>query len=156
MVIGGPFCAYVAGDLLVTASSYVVLSSGVRSTVSSMRKALTVVAMLAAGAALPSCTTDHASETASAPAYERLAHIDRAPLPPPQGYAPDTTSAVPSGSYTDFSIANGTTETGRLTWRASPRWSAVKGNDCVSVEQNARGEFDVANCSPEGAAHRNY
>lgn len=147
----------VAGDLLVTASSYVVLSSGVRSMVSTMRKALTVVAMLAAGAALPSCTTDQASETASAPVFERSAHIDRAPLPPPQGYAPDTTSAVPSGRYTDFSNENGTPETGgRLTWRASPRWSAVKGNDCVSVEQNARGEFAVANCWPEGAAHRTY
>jgi hypothetical protein len=124
--------------------------------VSTMRKALTVVAMLAAGAALPSCTTDQASETASAPAFER-SHIDRAPLPPPQGYAPDTTSAVPSGSYTDFSNENGTPETGRqLTWRASPRWSAVKGNDCVSVEQNVRGQFDVANCSPEGAAHSTY
>jgi hypothetical protein len=120
-----------------------------------VRKVLTIVAMLAAGAALPSCTTDRA-ETASAPAYERSAHIDRAPLPP-QGYAPDTTPVVPSGSYTDFSNENGTLETGgRLTWRASPRWSAVKGNDCVSVEQNARGEFDVANCSPEGAAHRTY
>jgi hypothetical protein len=38
-----------------------------------------------------------------------------------------------------------------MTWHASPRWSAVKGNDCVSVEQNARGKFDVANCSREGA-----
>jgi hypothetical protein len=101
------------------------------------RAALSVVAMLAA---LPSCTTDHAPETASAPAYERSAHIDRAPLPPPQGYAPDTTSAVP-----------GPETGGRLTWRASPRWSAVKGNDCVSVEQNARGKFDVANCSRDGA-----
>jgi hypothetical protein len=121
-----------------------------------VRKALTVVAMLAAGGALPSCTTDQASETASAPAFERSAHIDRAPLPPPQGYAPDTTSAVPSGRYTDFSRESGTAETGgRPTWRPSPRWSAVKGNDCVSVEQNARGEFDVADCSPD-AAHRTY
>jgi hypothetical protein len=140
--------ARVAGDLLVTASAYVVSSPDVRRC--PVRRALSVVAMLAAGAALPSCTTDHAPETASTPAYERSAHIDRAPLPPPQGYAPDTTSAVPSGRYTDFS--NGGPETGgRLTWRASPRWSAVKGNDCVSVEQNARGKFDVANCSREGA-----
>ena len=129
-----------------------------RSMVPTVRKALTVVAMLAAGAALPSCTTDQASEAASAPAYERSAHIDRAPLPPPQGYAPspDTTSAVPSGRYTDFSNESGAPETGgRLTW-LSPRWSAVKGDDCVSVEQNARGKFDVADCSPESAAHRTY
>ena len=110
-----------SGDLLVTASAYGASGSDVRSMVPTVRKALTVVAMLAAGAALPSCTTDQASETASAPAFERSAHIDRAPLPPPQGYAPDTTSAVPSGRYTDFSNESGAPETGgRLTWHAIP------------------------------------
>jgi hypothetical protein len=122
-----------------------------------LRRALSVVAMLVAGAVLPSCTTDQTSDTASAPVFERSAHIDRAPLPPPQGYAPDTTSAVPSGNYAGPSNGTGAPDVGeRLNWQASPRWNAVKGNDCVSVEQNARGEFDVADCSSDGGKSTSY
>jgi hypothetical protein len=122
-----------------------------------VRRALSVVAMLVAGAALPSCTTDQTSDTVSAPVFESSAHIDRAPLPPPEGYAPDTTSAVPSGKYAGPSNETGAPDIGeRLTWHASPRWNAVKGNDCVSVEQNARGNFEVANCSSEGANSTSY
>jgi hypothetical protein len=116
-----------------------------------MRKAFILAAILAASAALPSCTTDQTSETASAPAFERPAQIDRAPLPPPQGYAPDATSAAPFARY-DFSNESAAPETeGGVVWQPSPRWSAVKGDGCVSVEQDAQGRYEVANCSPEDA-----
>jgi len=117
-----------------------------------VRKVLIVTAMLAASAALPSCMTDQASETASAPTFERPAQIDRAPLPPPEGYAADATSAAPVVRY-DYTNENLPPETeGRVVWQSSPRWSAVQGNGCVSVDQDAQGRYAVANCSPEDAA----
>ncbi len=108
-----------------------------------MRKVLVVTATTTVGMALLSCTAPgppavHATPTPPM-VYESPAKIARAPLPRPVGYASPQTAA-------------------QLGWRASPRWSAVKGKGCIVVEQDPQAKFAaqakaakvrVKNCSKE-------
>jgi hypothetical protein len=115
-----------------------------------VRKVLVVTATTAVGMALISCSEPPAvySPTTSRMAYEPSARIARAPLPPPVGYASGTGNAR-EGSEPKATPPG--------EWRSSPRWAAVKGQDCVVVEQDPRAKFaaaeaakvKVGNCSKE-------
>ena len=102
----------------------------------SLRKVLALAASAAVGTALLSCseTRPPANESAAmgAVSYEHRAPVVRAPLAPPVTYA--------------------SPPTGPVGWNASPRWSAVRGDGCVEVEQDPEGKFKVENCLNEDAS----
>lgn len=114
----------------------------------SVRDVLVIMAALALGTTLLSCASQQppvADATSALPKpYKPLAPVVRAPLPPPAGYAyqPRPTNS-PEGTEP---------QTGsQVVWRASPRWAAVKGKDCIVVEQNSQAKFRVEKCSDEDA-----
>jgi hypothetical protein len=126
-----------------------------------VRKVLVVTATTAVGMALISCSEPPAvySPTTSRMVYEPLARVDRAPLPPPVGHESAAgngpTPLAPYGRSPDEGSARKATPPGE--WRSSPRWAAVKGQDCVVVEQDPQAKFaaaeaakvKVGNCSKE-------
>ena len=126
-----------------------------------MRKMLVVAATTAVGMGLISCSEPAAvySPASSRMVYEPLARIERAPLSPPVGYTSEAGNAptplVPyGGSPDEGSKPKGTTPG---EWRSSPRWAAVKGQDCIVIKQDAQAKFAAAdtakvriqNCSKE-------
>jgi hypothetical protein len=107
-----------------------------------MRKVLVVTAITAVGMALLSCSEPPAvsSPTTNRLVYEPSARIARTPLPPPEHDEASEPKATAEG------------------WLASPRWAAVKGQDCIVVEQDAQAKFaaqaeaakvKVGDCSKE-------
>ncbi len=72
--------------------------------------------------------------------YEPSARIDRAPLPPPVGYESAAGNApMPSASYLRYPDEGPEPKpTTPGVWRSSPRWAAVKEQDCIVVEQGAQ------------------
>jgi hypothetical protein len=91
--------------------------------------------------------------------YEPPAQIERAPLPPPLAYA-SATNKTPapwalSGHSPDDDGSKSKATAGE--WRSSPRWAAVKGQDCIVIEPDAQAKFAAAdsakvkiqNCSKE-------
>lgn len=64
--------------------------------------------------------------------YGPRAQVDRAPLPPPVGYAspPSPINRTPANESTGALPAD------HRGWRASPRWKAVKGDGCIEVEHD--------------------
>src|SRR5262245_36011592 len=103
----------------------------------SVHKIVAATAIAAATGASASCSAPP-SPGAQAPAplaYERPAPVTRAPLPPPAGYASASTSSL---STTDEGAA------AQLGWRASPRWSAINGNNMLVVPDDPRTKFKAA------------
>jgi hypothetical protein len=86
---------------------------------------------------LLSCTAQQppvADATSALPkTYEPLAPVARAPLPPPAASLEGTEPQPGS----------------QKVWRSSPRWAAVKGKDCVVVEQASQAKFSVEKCTNE-------
>jgi hypothetical protein len=125
-----------------------------------MRRVLAVTATTAVGIALLSCTAPQPSAvhspTATAMVNEPLAPIVRAPLLPPVGYAsppPLTNSPTPLEPYATSPNQGTESQTAADgVWRASPRWAAVKGENCIVVEQDPQAaKVRVENCSKEAA-----
>jgi hypothetical protein len=128
------------------------------------RRLLVVMATIAVGIALLSCSAPAPSAThssASAPVYESLGSVVRAPLSPPMGYQPPAQlSDAPAPSSTFVGSSKDGLETGAAgTWRESSRWAAIRGDGCVEVEQappqtNSAADaesakFTVEDCSKE-------
>jgi hypothetical protein len=124
-----------------------------------VRKVLTLAATLAVCLALSSCTEPSSvSAQTSRMASEPPARIERAPLPPPVGYASATSESpmavARSGNSRDYPVAEASTP-GK--WRSSPRWAAIRGQGCIVVEQHAQSKLakpdnaEVQNCSKEDA-----
>jgi hypothetical protein len=61
--------------------------------------------------------------------YGPRSQIDRAPLPPPAGYTSPPTRLSPN----ERTEAQAEDHPG---WSASPRWAAVKGGNCIEVQQD--------------------
>jgi hypothetical protein len=105
-----------------------------------MRKLLTCLLIAAAGMASLSCDAPQANApSAPSVAYEPPAPIDRAPLPPPAGYAsaPVADSSVPVGVEVSSPYAGSAApNSDHMIWQASPRWAAVKGDDQIEVQQD--------------------
>ena len=127
------------------------------------QKALGVTITTAAGIALLSCSALQPSagdsSSTSLTVYEPSAPIIRAPLSPPMGssFQSLARSSAPSVGNTNSRGADLRTPP-HGTWRASPRWAAVKGDGCIVVEQNPESKiaaeaharkFRVENCSQE-------
>src|SRR5262245_44043705 len=102
-----------------------------------MHRLLICLILAAAGAALAACGAPEATAPAPSAAYEPRGSIERAPLAPPSGYgsAPMPISPQPG------SDANGPPDagpapqgSGDITWKASPRWAEIRGNDKVEGE----------------------
>jgi hypothetical protein len=117
---------------------------------------------MAVGMALISCSEPPAvsSPTTSRMVYEPPARIERAPLPPPVGYASATSNTPTPLALSGHSPDDDGSEPKATTageWRSSPRWAAVKGQDCIVIEQDAQAKFAAAdtakvkiqNCSKE-------
>jgi hypothetical protein len=127
-----------------------------------VRKVLAVTAITAVGMALISCSEPPTAyaPTTSRMVYEPPAQIERAPLPPPLGYA-STTSKTPAPLALSAKPPDDDGSEPKATtageWRSSPRWAAVKGQDCIVIEQDAQAKFAAAdtakvkiqNCSKE-------
>ena len=127
-----------------------------------MRNVLAVAATTAVGMALISCSEPPAvsSFTTSRMVYESPARIERAPLPPPVGYASPTSKTPTPLALSGHSPDDDGSEPKATTageWRSSPRWAAVKGQDCIVIKQDAQAKFAAAdtakvriqNCSKE-------
>ena len=96
------------------------------------------------GVSLLSCSEARSPEVTSSPSlgFESSGPITRAPLSPPAGYSPRpgfANSAPPT--INEDPINEGAEPVGK--WRASPRWSAVQGDGCIVVDQEATGQGDV-------------
>jgi hypothetical protein len=74
--------------------------------------------------------------TPTSMAYGPRGQIDRVPLSPPAGYAPAPTPTSPAKGA-DMQAAD------HLGWHASPRWAAVKGDNCIEVEQDPQAASQV-------------
>jgi hypothetical protein len=70
-------------------------------------------------------------------AYGPRGQIDRAPLPPPAGYVPAPTQISPTKG-------SGVQAADHPGWHASPRWAAVKGENCIEVEQDPQTSSQVS------------
>ena len=131
-----------------------------------MRKVLVVTATMIVGMALLSCTAPGPPAVHATPTppmfYEPPAKVARAPLPGLVGYAsppPLIDSPTPLAPYGNSPNERAEPQTAaHLGWRASPRWSAVKGKGCIVVEQDPQAAFAaqakaakvrVKNCSKE-------
>ena len=129
---------------------------------SPLRKAFVVIVTSAAGMALLSCSALQPSavqSSTSSTVYEPSAPIARAPLSAPVGYA--SSSPLPNAQMTSPPYASPYHATDPEaasfgTWRASPRWAAVKGDGCIVVDQELEAagaaKFRVANCLEEDAS----
>jgi hypothetical protein len=104
-----------------------------------MHRLLMCLILAAAGASLAGCGASEATAPAPSAAYEPRGSIERAPLAPPAGYgsAPMPISPQPAGIGTgtagDGPAPQGS---GGMTWKASPRWAEVRGNDKIEGEQD--------------------
>jgi hypothetical protein len=106
-----------------------------------MSRVLSCLFVAAAGAVLASCGTPQVTAPAAMAAYEPPGAIERAPLAPPPGYGPAPSAptsilpqvAGPGGGTPDAGSAS--QGAGNLTWKASPRWAEVRGNDKLVGEQ---------------------
>ena len=96
-----------------------------------MRISLVVLVVTALEVALLSCTSPELSTDKGSTAsigYGAPSQIERAPLPPLEGFEP-----APTGSSSE-----GDTQTLKQRgWQASKSWSAVRGDGCISVESDA-------------------
>jgi hypothetical protein len=127
---------------------------------SPLRKAFVVMVTSAAGMALLSCSAVQPSavqSSTSSTVYEPSAPIARAPLSAPVGYAspsPLLNAQTTSPPYASHASDPETASFG--TWRASPRWAAVKGDGCIVVDQESEAagaaKFRVGNCLEEDAS----
>jgi hypothetical protein len=96
-----------------------------------VRTSLIVMVVTALGVALLACTSPELSAEKGSTAsigYGARSQIERAPLPPLEGFAP-----APTG----FSSQGDTQTLEQRGWQASKSWSAVKGDGCISVESDA-------------------
>jgi hypothetical protein len=113
------------------------------------------MALLSCSALQPSAARSSTSSTV----YEPSAPIARAPLSAPVGYAsssPPLNAQTTSPPYASPHHATDPETASIGTWRASPRWAAVKGDGCIVVDQEseAAGEakFRVGDCLEEDAS----
>jgi hypothetical protein len=102
-----------------------------------MKRLLTCLAIVAAGTALLSCGAPEASAPSPSVAYEPRGSIERAPLAPLAGDTSTPTSISPSSGTDGGSPYAGSAPagSGKMIWKASPRWAEVRGNDKLEDEQ---------------------
>jgi hypothetical protein len=103
-----------------------------------MKRLLACLLIAAAGAGLASCGTPQVSAPPAAAAYDPPGAIERAPLAPLPGdaSAPMAISPPPAGTDGSSSYAGSTPpNSGKMVWKASPRWAEVRGNDKFEGEQ---------------------
>jgi hypothetical protein len=113
-------------------------------------RAVVLVALTSGtGNALQSCyarQTPVVDSSTSSTVHEPLAPVVKTPLAPPLGYSPSplaTSTLIPDPETA-----------GAGEWRASPRWSAIRGDGCIEVKpaEDAAGTLSVENCSNPGDA----
>ena len=118
-------------------------------------KALVIMFTMAAGIALPSCSAPQPSAgraTSPAPVYESSAPVLRAPLSPPAGYVPPAGTTGSQASLLPYSNPPDDAQSHAAAvgeWRASPRWSAIQGDGCIVVEQDAQSGFVAGQSAPK-------
>jgi hypothetical protein len=132
-----------------------------------MRKVVRATVTMAGGIALLSCTAPQPSAVppATTPmANESSGPVVRTPLSPPVGFASPAfapNSPTPLEPYASSPDDGAYAQTGAGgAWRASPRWSAVKGDGCIEVDQYPQAKVAtqaeaakarIENCSKEDA-----
>jgi hypothetical protein len=109
-----------------------------------LRTVVVVALTSGAGIALQSCyarQTPVVDSSTSSTVHEPLAPVVKTPLAPPLNYSPPRS---PSSTLTPEPETAGAGE-----WRASPRWSAIRGDGCIEVKpaEDAAGTLSVENCS---------
>jgi hypothetical protein len=92
----------------------------------------------AAATALLSCGAPQATAPAASAAYEPPGAVERAPLAPLPGEtsAPMSISPPPAGTGSGSAdAASAQAGSGKMIWKASPRWAEVRGNDKLDGDQ---------------------
>jgi hypothetical protein len=126
-----------------------------------VRKVLTLAVTSAVCVVLSSCSEPPSLSSAATSRmdYEPPTRIERAPLPPPVGYASPATESPRAVARSGYSRNHSDAEASTAgKWRSSPRWAAIKGQECIVVEQHAHSKFakadnaEVQNCSKEDLA----